>query len=152
MGTALVAVIGTLLGSVVTHFFQRQTAERTAALARAEQLRQERISAYSAFAGAVVDYRRGQNDRWHRQSEAPGSDSAESARMESYRLRVAARQALYRVQLVCDDNAAVDLAVSAFEATNRMHEATDEAERSLRSEEAQEAVRAFIATAAPGVR
>ncbi|MDJ0461711.1 hypothetical protein [Streptomyces sp. H27-C3] len=152
MGTALVAVLGTLLGSLATHLFQRQTAERAATLARVEQLRQERISAYSAFAGAVVDYRRGQNDRWHRKTEAPGSEQAETSRMESYRLRSSAHQALFRVQLVCDDGAAVRLASSVFEATNCMHDATDETERATRSRNAREAVRAFIEAAAPGVR
>ncbi|MER7664471.1 hypothetical protein [Streptomyces sp. NPDC096193] len=55
METAVIAVIGTLLGSLITHVFQRQTTERAAQLARSEQLRQDRISAYSAFAGALVD-------------------------------------------------------------------------------------------------
>ncbi|MDQ0842062.1 hypothetical protein [Streptomyces sp. V1I6] len=152
MWTALIAVIGTLLGSVATHFFQRQTAERTAVLARAEQLRQERISAYSAFAGALVDYRRGQNDRWHRALESPGSTVAEEARIDSYRLRSSAHQALIRVQLVCEDQQALALAASAFELTNCLHEAPDEADRSLRSEQARETLSEFIGAAAPSVR
>ncbi|NWF26308.1 hypothetical protein HW130_08490 [Streptomyces sp. PKU-EA00015] len=152
MWTAVIAVIGTLLGSVATHLFQRQTAERSAALARAEQLRQERITAYSAFAGALVDYRRGQNDRWHRAKEAPGSATAEEARIDSYRLRSSAHQALIRVQLVCDDAQALDLAAAAFEVTNCMHEAPDEADRAQRSEQARETLSEFIGAAAPGVR
>ncbi|WP_406001516.1 hypothetical protein [Streptomyces sp. NBC_00829] len=152
METAVIAVIGTLLGSVATHFFQRQTAERTAALNRAEQLRQERISAYSAFAGALVDYRRGQNDRWHRAQDAPGSTVAEEARIDSYRLRSAAHQALIRVQLVCDDPQALGLAASAFDVTNCLHEAPDESDRSQRSEQARETLSEFIGAAAPGVR
>ncbi|MFF8846913.1 hypothetical protein ACF08N_30055 [Streptomyces sp. NPDC015127] len=152
MWTAVIAVVGTLLGSVATHLFQRQTAERSAVLARAEQLRQERIAAYSAFAGALVDYRRGQNDRWHRAMEAPGSVAAEEARIDSYRLRSSAHQALIRVQLVCDDPQALDLAAAAFEVTNCMHEAPDETDRSQRSEQARETLSEFIGTAAPGVR
>ncbi|MFP1623775.1 hypothetical protein ACLB9X_00845 [Streptomyces sp. 5K101] len=134
------------------HLFQRQTAERSAALARAEQLRQERITAYSAFAGALVDYRRGQNDRWHRAKEAPGSEAAEEARIDSYRLRLSAHQALIRVQLVCDDPQALGLAAAAFEVTNCMHEAPDEADRAQRSEQARETLSEFIGAAAPGVR
>ncbi|MBT2366676.1 hypothetical protein J7E88_15490 [Streptomyces sp. ISL-10] len=152
MWTAVIAVIGTLLGSVATHLFQRQTAERSAALTRAEQLRQERISAYSAFAGALVDYRRGQNDRWHRALEAPGSAAAEEARIDSYRLRSSAHQALIRVQLVCDDPQALELAAAAFEVTNCMHEAPDESDRAQRSEQARETLSEFIGAAAPGVR
>jgi hypothetical protein len=152
MWTAVIAVAGTLLGSVATHFFQRQTTERTAALTRAEQLRRERISAYSSFADALVDYRRGQNDRWHRAHDAPGSATAEQARIDSYRLRSGAHQALIRVQLVCDDPAALALAAAAFEVTNCMHEAQDEDDRAERSEQARETLSEFIGAAAPGVR
>ncbi|OEJ27397.1 hypothetical protein AR457_25995 [Streptomyces agglomeratus] len=152
MGTALIAVIGTLLGSVATHLFQRQAADRTAALARAEQLRQERISAYSAFAGALVDYRRAQNDRWHRKAEAPDSADAKNSRLDSYPLRSSARQALIRVQLVCADREAVRLAQDALEFTHSMHGAADEPERARRSEQAKEALDGFIDAAAPSVR
>lgn len=152
MGTALIAVIGTLLGSVATHFFQRQAADRTAALTRAEQLRQERISAYSDFAGALVDYRRAQNDRWHRKAEAPDSADAKNSRLDSYPLRSAARQALIRVQLVCADREAVGLAQDALDFTHSMHGARDEQERARRSEQAKEALARFIDAAAPSVR
>ncbi len=152
METAVIAVIGTLLGSMVTHVLQRRTAERSAELTRAEQLRQERISAYSAFAGALVDYRRGQNDRWIRAQQAPGSVGAEESRIDSYRLRSGAHQALIRVQLVCADAQALTLAASAFEVTNYMHEASDEADRAQRSEQAREMLSEFIGAAAPGVR
>ncbi|MFC8917407.1 hypothetical protein ACGF5F_26155 [Streptomyces sp. NPDC047821] len=148
METALIAVIGTLLGAVVTHFFQGRAAQRTAALARAEQLRQERISTYSAFADAVVEYRQAQNARWYRRN----GPHAEETRLESYDRRAAARQALVRVQLVCDDPATVELARSTFEVTHCMHEARDEAERERRSDEAVAALAAFIEAAAPGVR
>ncbi|MEU7277832.1 hypothetical protein AB0A69_03395 [Streptomyces sp. NPDC045431] len=148
METALIAVIGTLLGAVVTHFFQGRAAQRTAALARAEQLRQERIATYSAFADAVVEYRRAQNARWYRRN----GSHAESTRLESYDRRATARQALVRVQLVCDDPAIVRLAEETFEVTNCMHEARDEADRDRRSQQAVEALTAFIEAAAPSVR
>ncbi|MEV6787885.1 hypothetical protein [Streptomyces sp. NPDC051098] len=152
METAVIAVIGTLLGSLITHVFQRQTTERAAQLARSEQLRQDRISAYSAFAGALVDYRRGRNDRWHRARQTPDSPAAEAARIDSYRLRSSAHQALIRVQLVCDDPQALALAASAFAVTNCMHEAPDEADRAERSEQARETLSEFIGAAAPSVR
>ncbi|OKK08463.1 hypothetical protein AMK26_05560 [Streptomyces sp. CB03234] len=148
METALIAVVGTLLGAVVTHFFQGRAAQRTAALTRAEQLRQERISTYSAFADAVVEYRQAQNARWYRRN----GSHAESARLESYDRRATARQALVRVQLVCEDGVTVEKAYKAFEVTHCMHEAKDEAERQRRSTEAVEALTAFIEAAAPGVR
>ncbi|MEU9994916.1 hypothetical protein [Streptomyces sp. NPDC050848] len=152
MDTALIAVAGTLLGVIATHWFQNRADERTASLARDEQLRQERISAYSSFAGAVVDYRRSQNDRWFRAAQDPDSEQAEESRHASYHQRTATRQALFRVQLICDDPDTRAFAESAFEATNCMHEAPDEEDRARRSREAKEAVDRFIAAAAPGVR
>ncbi|MFC4612475.1 hypothetical protein ACFO9E_32695 [Streptomyces maoxianensis] len=41
---------------------------------------------------------------------------------------------------------------SSVEVTNRMHEATDKADRSQRSERARETLSEFIEAAAPGVR
>ncbi|MFG3035380.1 hypothetical protein ACGFYZ_00620 [Streptomyces sp. NPDC048330] len=152
MDAALIAVVGTLLGVVFTHWFQGRATERTAALARTEQLRQERIATYSAFAGAVVDYRHSQNDRWFRALQRPGSEEAEESRHASYRQRTAARQALFRVQLVCDDPEVRRLAEAAFVDSHCMHEAVDEADRARRSEQAKEALATFISAAAPGVR
>ncbi|MFE0652153.1 hypothetical protein ACFVZH_26590 [Streptomyces sp. NPDC059534] len=152
MDAALIAVAGTLLGAVFTHWFQGRATERTAALARTEQLRQERIATYSAFAGAVVDYRHSQNDRWFRALQRPGSEEAEESRHASYRQRTAARQALFRVQLVCDDPEVRRLAEAAFVDSHCMHEAVDEADRARRSEQAKKALAVFIAAAAPGVR
>ncbi|MFE5487009.1 hypothetical protein [Streptomyces sp. NPDC056527] len=63
METALIAVVGTPLGVVATHWLQGRAVERTAVPARNEQLRQERIAAHSAFAGAAVDHRRSRNVR-----------------------------------------------------------------------------------------
>lgn len=152
MDAALIAVLGTLLGVAATHWFQTRAAVRTATLARDEQLRQERITTYSAFAGALVDYRHSQNDRWFRALEVPGTDTAEEARYTSYARRRAASQALFRVQLVCDDPQTRQLAEDAFEVTNRIHEATDEEARKNLGAQAKEAIALFISAAAPGVR
>jgi hypothetical protein len=152
MDTALIAVLGTLLGSVVTHYFQGRSTERAAGLARAEQLRQERISSYSAYAGALFDFRRSQNDRWFRAHEVPGSTEAEAARFASYEARTRARQALARVQLVCDEPATRQLAEGSFELVNCLHEATDETDRDRRSRRCKDALTRFIESAAPSVR
>ncbi|MFF1392502.1 hypothetical protein ACFVZD_01600 [Streptomyces sp. NPDC058287] len=152
MDAALIAVLGTLLGSVVTHFFQARSTERVAGLARAEQLRQERISSYSGFAGALFDYRRSQNDRWFRAQEVPGSSQAEEARFASYEARISARQALARLQLVCDQAETRQLAESAFELANCLHESVDEEDRDRRSRRCKDALTRFIESAAPSVR
>ncbi|WP_030746003.1 hypothetical protein [Streptomyces griseus] len=152
MDVALIAVAGTLLGVIATHWFQGRATLRTAALHRGELLRQERITTYSAFAGAVVDYRHSQNDRWFRAVEEPGSEEAEESRYASYRQRNTARQALFRVQLVCDDPELRKLAEAAFEETHCMHEAVGTEDRARRSDRAKDALARFIAAAAPGLR
>jgi hypothetical protein len=48
---SVIAVVGTLLGFTVTYVFQRVNADRVERFARDERLRQERIAAYSGFAG-----------------------------------------------------------------------------------------------------
>ncbi len=48
---SVIAVVGMLLGSTVTFVFQRVNAGRVERFARDERLRQERIAAYSGFAG-----------------------------------------------------------------------------------------------------
>ncbi|RMI29323.1 hypothetical protein [Nocardia stercoris] len=74
MLTALIAVGGTLLGSIVTFGFQRLTADRTVRQGFRERLRQDRLSAYSAFAAVVMEYRHFENDRtgWHRTTRIRG--------------------------------------------------------------------------------
>ncbi|GAA3370090.1 hypothetical protein GCM10020367_15340 [Streptomyces sannanensis] len=152
MGTALIAVVGTLLGSVATYWFQWRTTERAAVLTRAEKLRQERIAAYSTFASALVDLRHGEYDRWHRTREDPGSRSAEEARLESYRLRSIAQQELIHLKLVCDEPAVVQLAEEAMKVTACIHDAPDDTDRSLRSDQSRQALAKFIEAASPGVR
>ncbi|MCX3062993.1 hypothetical protein [Streptomyces beihaiensis] len=152
MLTTLIAVLGTLLGSVVTYWFQGRAAVQAAELARAEQLRQERIAAYSAFGGMLFDFRRSQNDRWFRARESPGSAEAEASRFASYEARIAARQALVRVQLVCADPRLRGLAERAFEWTNCLHEATDAADRERRAQRSKDALAAFVEAAAPTVQ
>lgn len=53
-----IAVLGTLLGSGITLAFQQRTTEKGHQFARDERLRQERLDAYSIYAGALVNYRR----------------------------------------------------------------------------------------------
>lgn len=53
-----IAVLGTLLGSGITLAFQQRTTDMSQQFTRREKLRQERLDAYSTYAGALVNYRR----------------------------------------------------------------------------------------------
>jgi membrane protein YqaA with SNARE-associated domain len=63
---SLIAVAGTLLGSLTTYLFQRQTARHTEATARAERLRQDRRVACGDFIAAVTEVKRAVITAWFR--------------------------------------------------------------------------------------
>jgi hypothetical protein len=150
--SAVIAVLGTLLGSALTYVFQRRSAERSENFSFQQQLRAERISAYTAFAVAASEFRRGQHDRWHRQDEDPDSAIAFNARIESYRLKGVALQALLQVQLVANDSALANLAKEAYERTTVLHRASTEAGLDVAGKETKEILENFIALGSHDVK
>lgn len=147
--STLVAVLGTLLGVVVTHRFQRTSSEHAQRFTSSQQLRSERLAVYSDFAGAVTEFRRGQQDRWHRKHEDPQSPTYVEARTESYRLRGVALHALFRVQLIASCSEVVDAARVAYEKASAIHQATDSQGLSANGEEARAHLEQFIVLASP---
>ncbi len=145
-------MVGTLLGSVITHVFQRLASQRGEDFARAEALRQERVAIFSAFAAAAEDYRRGQADRWYRKKEDRDSAEYVTARDEAHRLRTVARQELYRVRLVTDRRDVQSAAVKAYDCTRDVSKATDQEGHDTRDAAAKEGIEAFVVAAAPLVR
>jgi hypothetical protein len=100
-----IAVLGTLLGSGLTHSFQRRTTESTHRFTRDERLRQERLDAYCSYAGVLVDYRRSLVHLWFCRHEVPPPEDESQVRIRSYDLRARAQEALFRVQMLTDDAA-----------------------------------------------
>ncbi|MEU1418097.1 hypothetical protein [Streptomyces sp. NPDC005731] len=98
-----IAVLGTLLGSGITLAFQQRTNDRSHQLTRREKLRQERLDAYSAYAGALVNYRRCLVHLWFCEHEQPPPEDPDAVRMRAYDLRSNAQEALFRVQMLTDD-------------------------------------------------
>ncbi|MCX5373172.1 hypothetical protein [Streptomyces sp. NBC_00103] len=98
-----IAVLGTLLGSGITLAFQQHTADRSHQFTRREKLRQERLDAYSAYAGALVNYRRCLVHLWFCEHEQPPPEAPETVRIRAYDLRSNAQEALFRVQMLTDD-------------------------------------------------
>ncbi|MEW9530400.1 hypothetical protein [Microbispora sp. NPDC049125] len=146
--SGLIGVLGTLLGSVVTYYFQRQSAERTERIARTERLRQERLAAYSEFAGAATDLRRAAYDRWHRYEEDPQGGEFNAARDEYYRLYAVARNAQLRLRLLTGDRDLVESAHMAVERATEIVKADTEEDRASRGEIARHALDAFVSAAA----
>jgi hypothetical protein len=102
IGGAL-AIAGGLLGQVVAYFFGRRNAVEANTWNRNEKLRQERIVAYSEFAGAVNAYRRAMIDRAFATIGSSHVTELEDLESESRRSRDIALRYLYLVELLCDD-------------------------------------------------
>ncbi|MGC5034268.1 hypothetical protein ACPXCS_05415 [Streptomyces sp. DT190] len=98
-----IAVLGTLLGSGITLAFQQRTVDRSHRFTRREKLRQERLDACSAYAGALINYRRCLVHLWFCEHEQPPPEDPDVVRVRAYDLRSAAQEALFRVQMLIDD-------------------------------------------------
>ncbi|MEU1018673.1 hypothetical protein ABZ383_08350 [Streptomyces sp. NPDC005900] len=146
VAASVIAVLGTLLGAGVTHVFQRGAIARTEDFTRREKLRQERVDAYSAYAGALVNYRRVLLDRWFSRHENRPEDGVES-RFRSYELRSAAQEALFRVELLTEDDELAGLARRALDAVTDLHKARDRDELTERRVVSLGAVDAFVSAA-----
>ncbi|KJK38943.1 hypothetical protein UK15_13415 [Streptomyces variegatus] len=98
-----IAVLGTLLGSGITLAFQLRTADRSHEFTRQEKLRQERLDAYSAYAGTLVNYRRCLVHLYFCEHEQPPPEDPDTVRIRAYDLRSNAQEALFRVQMLTED-------------------------------------------------
>ncbi|MFB6936083.1 hypothetical protein [Streptomyces chartreusis] len=98
-----IAVLGTLLGSGITLAFQQRATDRSNQFTRRERLRQERLDAYSAYAGALVNYRRCLVHLWFCEHEQPPPEEPDTVRIRAYGLRSNAQEALFRAQMLTDD-------------------------------------------------
>ncbi|MCF3125205.1 hypothetical protein IPZ68_36745 [Streptomyces arenae] len=146
VAASVIAVLGTLLGAGVTHAFQRRAIERTEQFTRAEKLRQERIDAYCAYAGALVNYRRVLVDRWFSRA-GNRTEESEETRFRSYELRSEAQEALFRVQLLTTDDALVRLAAQTLDQVADVHRTDDRAELGERRRVSRDAINSFVSEA-----
>ncbi|POX35935.1 hypothetical protein C3486_36210 [Streptomyces sp. Ru73] len=153
--TSVVAVVGTLLGAGTTHFFQRRETERSHALARAEKLRQERIDAYCAYAGALLDYRRVVVHRWfvlHEDDGARCDEDTPELREEQYKTRTAAQEAMFRAQMVSDDPGIVERTERMLDDVTQLHWVEGLEEFTALRARTRQAIRDFVSAAARRVR
>ncbi|MEU8785498.1 hypothetical protein [Streptomyces sp. NPDC048637] len=150
---SVVAVVGTLLGSGITHVFQRRAADRSEQFARAERLRQERIDAYCAYAGALLEYRRILVHRWFvlHEGDRCGEDTPE-LREEVYKTRYSAQEAMFRAQMVTDDPEIVDRSEQVMSATTELHRARDRETLTALRATTRQGIRDFVAATSRQVR
>jgi hypothetical protein len=108
--------------------------------------------AYSAYAGAITDLKRGVVNLWFRRQDAPGSAEYLKARAECDRLGAAAEQAQFRMRLISEDLDLAALADAAFATIGMIDRATDKDHLVERETQCLKALNAFIAHAAAQLR
>ncbi|MDT0453799.1 hypothetical protein [Streptomyces hesseae] len=145
---SLIAVAGTLLGSIITFTFQRRSSAQAEVFARSLQLRQERLTTYSAYAGAVTALKQGTVALWFCLQEDADSPETRHAFTECDRLGATTENAQFRVRLLTEDAMLVALAASAFDAIGPIRSASTRTELAEREQELQDALNAFITAAA----
>jgi hypothetical protein len=150
--SAIIAVVGTLLGATATYVFQRIDADRKDRIARTERFRQERLAVYTELAAAVTDLRRAAHDRWHRHQEDPDGAAFTAARDHYYKVYAAARNVQLKLRMLTDDTDLVDVAHQAWERAADIKDADEEDERRRKGEQAKQALDAFILAASKRLR
>jgi hypothetical protein len=149
--TGVIGVVATLLGSISTYYFQSRTAVRAESFARDERLRQEQLTACSAYAGALTDLKRGQVTLWFHRDD-PAGEKWQAARVECDQLGAAAEAARFRVRLVSPDASLMTLADAAFSASGQIRTAPDRTELMKIETRFEDAVTAFAAAAGAHLR
>ena len=142
-----IAVLGTLLGSGITLAFQQRTTEKVHRFTRGERLRQERLDAYSTYAGALVNYRRCLVHLWFCLHEQPPHEDPEEVRIRAYDLRSSAQEALFRAQMLTGDEALSQMADDVLEAVTALNKVDARAELDDRRRETRDGIRDLVMSA-----
>jgi hypothetical protein len=150
--TSVIAVCGTLAGSALTYLFARLTARRAEKAAREERLRQERIAAYAAFAGAMTALRQKMISLWLVRDRDGGGAETRAAYTEADQCGAAADHARFQVRLLTEDAELLRLADAAFEPIGALGKVAERAELREHEERSQEILTAFIAAAGRQLR
>ncbi|MEE1782507.1 hypothetical protein PUR71_06165 [Streptomyces sp. SP17BM10] len=145
--TSTIAVLGTLLGSTVTHVFQRRATLRTEHTARLERGRQERLEVFGSYAGLLVEYRQAALHHWFCVHEGRDAEDEVELRRRSFETRSGAQRALFQLQLLVDEPDLLAAAGEAFGRIGRIDRAEDRQDVTVRRDGSREAIDAFVATA-----
>ncbi|MER6075008.1 hypothetical protein ABT187_40615 [Streptomyces sp. NPDC001817] len=145
--TSVIAVLGTLLGSTVTHVFQQRSARRTEQSSRKERLRQERLDVYGTYAGLLVEFRQAMLHHWFCEHEGIDADDEIALRRGSFELRSSTQHALFQLQLITDEPELVAVAVDAFTAVGKIDRAEDRSDLVARRDATRDLIDAFVGAA-----
>ncbi|MDT0353959.1 hypothetical protein [Pseudonocardia charpentierae] len=145
MYASLIAVAGTLLGSLSTYLFQRRTAARSEAIAREERFRQDRLAACGEFAAAVTELKRAVVTAWFRRKNQ--DDEWRKAMTDADMKGSTAEGALMTMLLLIDDTPLRTLAEDFFAHIDTLRTASSKTELEAREAEFAEKRLRFIAAA-----
>ncbi|MET9533524.1 protein kilB [Streptomyces sp. NPDC006649] len=123
MIASLIAVLGTLLGSITAYLLQQRTARTDRAEAGAETARRDRISAVTAVVVALADHRRAMWVREDLRLSGANDSAYQAARTESHATRSALTAPLTTVAILAPELAGP--AADAARATYALRSAPD---------------------------
>ncbi|MFC9122729.1 hypothetical protein ACFTXO_23485 [Streptomyces sp. NPDC057067] len=123
MIATVLAVVGTLLGSIVTGTFQHLAAGRAERAAAAEQLRRDRLDAVTTLASAGSDHRRTLWMRGEARLRGASDAELEELRAKSHITRSAITRPLVALRLLVPDPAVHTTAQAMVVATYDMVDA-----------------------------
>ncbi|MGC5344553.1 protein kilB [Streptomyces sp. DT171] len=120
MWASLIAVLGTLLGSITAYLLQQYTARSDRAESRAHEARRDRVAVVTALTVALADHRRAM---WVREDlRLSGADDVDyqAARAASHTTRSALTAPLTALEILAPDLAGVahDAAATAYALRN----------------------------------
>jgi len=122
--TTVIAVLGTLLGALVSGLLQHRLARSARADARDDQLRADQLATVTTLAVAVSDHRRAMWQVSEARLTSQPADRITELRDESHRTRSAITAPAARVRLLIRDQAVRAAAVEAIQTTFRMRDAS----------------------------
>jgi hypothetical protein len=150
--TGIIALAGTLLGSITTYVLQRRMVAEQMTMARSEKLRNERLASCSAFAAALTDLKRAVVSLWFQRQGDPESKGARVAWIEADRFGAAAEAARFNMLLLLPEPTVERLANDAFDSIEGIGNAKERADLIPAEQRFSDAVKSFIESAAVTLR
>lgn len=148
--TAALAIVGTLLGSIVSGRFQERAAERSVRVTHGEAIRRDRLEAVTALACAASDHRRAMWMRGDAVLKQAGSERIEALRGESHMTRSAVTRPLVALRVLIADQAVRAAADEMITRTYALRDAYASSEDLTTAREAAKVAHDLFVDAAAG--
>lgn len=148
MLTTIVAVLGTLLGSIVTGTLQNKAADRTERTAAATRLLRDQLDTIAQLTAAASDYRRAMRKRAQGQLTKLSRAQQDQLRSESHAARGAITQPMTMLRILVPHPQLHDAAQTMVESAYLIRKAADLNEVKEAQDVARDAQDTFVKLAA----